>query len=278
MLKNYNIVFQNGSILTGKMLSLMFDLPKNFAELLYSDRSDGIISGMEFTADEKSIKVSKGVFKYNGCIYLLNHDQSFEIYDDKEREYILFIRENANRDVFGKEYSGDEFKGDIDEKTLDIILTYESGEVTEDDFILCRFYHSPKMPEDLDDLRRTASYVDLTRYIYSASDKATFIPYVCKLILKELRNKKDKHPLDYVLMNLILTQGVLSREILTDYIKEAGMNFDEQDINNGKQLIEVFSKAVNELKFTCNVQQSNGERNSASECEKEEKKLQVITG
>lgn len=277
MLKNYNIIFQNGSILTGKMLSLMFDLPKNFAELLYSDRSDGIISGMEFTADEKSIKVSKGVFKYNGCIYLLDHDQSFEIYDDKEREYILFIRENVDKDAFGKECSGDEFKGDIEEKTLDIILTYKSGEVTEDDFILCRFYHSPKMPEDLDDLRRTASYVDLTRYIYSASGKATFIPYVCKLILNKLRYKKDKHPLDYVLMNLILTQGVLSREILTDYIKEAGMNFDDQDSDDGKQLIEVFSKAVNELKFTCNVQQSNGERNSVSEYKKEEGTLTVMT-
>ncbi len=69
--------FENGSLLTKSMLEVLRDNSSDYINLLYSDYSDGIITGFNLSVESKSkfgknrVLISSGVLKFSGKIYFL---------------------------------------------------------------------------------------------------------------------------------------------------------------------------------------------------------------
>lgn len=246
MLKNYDISFEKGSILTGRMLSLMYNVPRKMAELVYSEQTDGIIAGMNFSVNEDKLIVSPGLYKKDNRIYILEETMSFEVHPEDETKYCLILTsdtEKINSNIGTGEHN-------ISEKVIDIKLREGDYSFSPEDIKLCEFWTVPRLPVSYNDLLSSGSFLNITSCIYSALNEPTYVPYVFSLVLNKFKEKKNKHPLDYVIMNSIMSDGVVSKSILREYISEAKLNSDLED---DYEFLKTFILSIDKLEFKCSV-------------------------
>ncbi len=244
MLKDCNISFAPGNIITSKILETMFTYPRSAFELMLEGRSDGILNGMDIQVKDDDLIITKGVFKYKKHLYLLTEDQIIKGDDDGKfkdgRTYFLYI-----------ETEGDSLKTSVEsEDYVDIFsaaIKLQSGELKDkcDKVILCSFKGKPRIPRDCRELLKgSCNFLSRCR---SSQGEKTYQDIVCRAVYSKLNKKKDKHPLDYAIISEILTNHIISAELIREYIYED--TSEPCTESNDETLFKKFVKSMENLKM-----------------------------
>ena len=255
MLKDYDISFRAGNMITPAMLDTMYSLPRDMFELIFNSKSDGIISGMDITVKEDILVVTKGVFKAGKRLFILREDTVFRgCTGSNERftgghYYILYIEADSNGIVTTET--------DTDYVTVvnaDMVLA-ERGTFDETNkIILCGFKGRPVIPEDCSQHSKAVSFKEgfyILNRCHADNEEPTFHQVVFRAIHRKLLNKNNKHPLDYALITEILNRNIISVQTIRYYISEANIRLND-NISDAK-LFNEFLKAIETLEFKVNT-------------------------
>lgn len=233
MIYNKYPVFKRGSILKRDDLKLLRDNPLDILEILYKNKKDGIIEGLEIEIDEENrqIIINSGILKVNKIVCWLRKKYRVNM-PIIEENYILKVKVNK---TINKDYI--EIKGDIilevgenigkNELELTRFITREGAELRND---YRNFY----------DLRRDFNLLDIINVKYSSNNKkGTLHPKILELYRKDLEKKGNIDALDINLyMNSILDK-IIEREGLIFYINHK-LNLKQKDYTNE----EIYEKMV----------------------------------
>ena len=242
MLNNYNLTFKSGSILTKELLDKMYYLPKVVSELEMVDYSDGVISGLHFYKKDNDLYLSKGIYKHNGKLYLLEKDEKLDPpsgkFDDNYK-YVILLEETNNINIC-ENISINSIKFSIHQGDVDEF---------DKDRVVCSFIGSPKLPNTKEDLKeRIFDMLYFKQSIYG--NESTFRSELFKIIYDELLKKANEnatlHNLDYSFMEQIETRGVVSCEFMRRYVKASGKSLS--NIKSRKDLMTSFIESTDKIK------------------------------
>ena len=127
MFHNNKPVFAGGVVLKAKMLDNVSMYARNIFDILYDRYSDGILSGVRVCIEDRTtIRVTKGIIKFNGELYHMDTDTCINVHPDRETQY-LRVR-----------FMEKEMK--LDEEKLEALFVLDTEETKHDNEIeICRF-------------------------------------------------------------------------------------------------------------------------------------------
>ena len=248
MPQNFDLTFQNGSLLTGELLTLLYREPRRMERLLLADYADGVVSGMRLSVHNGKLTIGPGLYLYQGGLF--RQDADYEISPPQEADGTRAFEEGYDYEVY-PEVREVRRSANIVEQRMDFIAYKKSGHSPESGSPLLRFYGPPHLPTQFQRLfERSFSLLSAP---YAAYGEATFLPQVFDLVLKELRAKPRKHPLDYLLMSHILRDGAIPCEMLRLYIQEADLSPGKKP-ETRENLLLLFGKAMKKLQWEPSAQ------------------------
>lgn len=239
MLKDYDISFESGTIISGSMLRNMCYGPKELFRAVYTDRSDGIISGMDIRIEKNALIVTAGTFKSGNRLYVLEEDKKIDNMEnggfDDGGLYSLCISSEQNH-VRAKDRRFES----VTEHFAEICLI-DSKDVTDDMIVLLSFKGVPRIPKNLSDLIKYKNTFNITYVCHSMYKEPTFQCLFFRAVYAYLETKKNKHTLDYMLMTEISYNGVVPMKMIKEYIREskgtdAELNIDEEFVKQLRKL------------------------------------------
>ena len=247
MLKNYDLSFQSGSILTGRLLENMYSFPKNLIQYAFLDLSEGIVSGLQLYNKDDRLFISKGIYHHNEKLYLLTDDR--EILPESDTfesgvKYCTFFQEsfeNTDENIHICELK---------------LRTLKISDVPKESEILFSFYGNPQLPHFCEDIfSDNFDMLSLRQSVYGTVP--TFSNYLFKLISRLIigKNNNAMHPLDYVILSEISAKGNISVDMMKIYIETAGMRVSENI--ERRELMHLFTDSVRKLKGTAEISQDN---------------------
>lgn len=253
MLTKIELSFKSNTLLTGGLLTKLYELPLEFANMLFRDYSDGVISGMRISTDN-GLEVSEGLYKYNGEFF--SHDGKIECPEKYEsgRHYFLILQPQIS-------------ERRIDEPNISVIpiaikvvdrdQLSQIEDQNEEYKLLLKFTGSPRLPQGTETILPDS--FDLTPLEHSCrGDKSTYAPQLFELIYKLLQNKDNRHPFDYVIMNEIKSRGVLPQNTIEEYIRCSGRSADDL---NRHELIKRFIASIKALKGNAITEKETAQAN-----------------
>lgn len=247
MPQDFDLTFQNGSLLTGELLTLLYREPRRMERLLFADYADGVVSGMRLSVHNGNLTIGAGLYLYQGRLF--RQDTDYLISPPKEVDGTPAFEDGYEYEVY-PDFREIRSAANIVERRLDFTAYKQSQSPPESASPLFRFYGCPRLPTQFKHLfERSFSMLSAP---YSAYHEATFLPQVFELVLREIRSKTCKHPLDYLLMNHILRDGVIPYGMLRLYIQEAEISLEEPDTR--EKLLSLFGEALKKLRWTPSVQ------------------------
>ncbi len=236
MLSDYDISFESGTIITGAMLEKMCYAPKELAKYLFSDYSDGIISGMDIKISKNgSLTVTAGVYKRGDRLFVMNNDKVISGFKDGKLYALCLETDGCTLKTDDSKYEG------VVIHNTEIYLEYQS-DITENSIVLCRFKGFPYITGELSDFAKDVFWI--LNPCQSSYKEPAFHRIIFRAIYNKLKNKRDKHPLDYILMLEISRNGIVPMQMIRDYVAEGGIKCDMKDTN---QLFKSFIKQINNL-------------------------------
>ena len=218
MLSDYELSFQSGSIISGELLEKMYTQPKNLINLIFSDKSDGVISGMNPYNSEDDLFISNGIYKYRGKIYALLEDEKIELSNGVFKPGIKYCTYLSTSKIIKQ-------TNNIHINVVNIV-TVSENELPVNAEIMFSFFGSPILPKFCEYV--LSPNFDLLSYKKSMyGSESTFSPYVFLLIKNMIidlcaKNLKTLHALDYILINEISCNGCVSIEFIKKYIFASG--------------------------------------------------------
>lgn len=236
MINKSIIDFENGSLLTKEMLECMYDYPINVLNCLYSNYSNGIISGFDVIEKEKSIYITKGLLKLDNSIYIMKEDFNINTLlnnlEESTTYNIVFVEENNITNKNGV-------------KNLNLKIVINEG--IDDNKIKFRFgkfkwngKSSLELPTTIDSLFKN-TILNLNEIEYAQNNTSTYHPLIFRCIFNYLKDKKDKNMLDYIIINEISKNNVLNIEIIKSYIEEKGFSIKSF---NKEELLKKFIETI----------------------------------
>lgn len=248
MPQDFGLTFQNGSLLTGEMLTLLYREPQRMERLLFADYADGVVSGMRLSVNNGKLKIGAGLYLYRGRLF--RQDDEYEISPLQEAGGICAFEDGYDYEVY-PELKEIRQTANIVEQRLDFIAYKQGGHPPKSAPPLFSFYGRPHLPTQFKHLFERS--FRLLSAPYSAYGEPTFLPQVFELILHEIRSKPRKHPLDYLLMNHILSNGIIPCGILRLYIHEAGLSLGGKP-DTRENLMLLFGEAMKKLHWEPSAQ------------------------
>ena len=266
MLRDYEISWKKGNILTARMLQTLNDVPREYMELSYHQYSDGILCGMELSIGSQSLTVSRGIYKAGSRILVLPEDITLAM--DNLMDGMLYVLTLLD-DGAELEYTP-ETVDYVTVNHLQLVIRPQT-ELVNPAHIICKFRGNTFFPRSMDDLIKRRNIFDFLFCQYAGYREHTFHPQVFALVREYLKAKPQKHPLDYVFLTEIAQRGVLPLEMLRQYIEEALGENDMLNFRNDAEIMEYFYDAVSQLQFVGTVLATNGyvPRESAAEPQSE---------
>lgn len=236
MINKSIIDFKNGSLLTKEMLECMYDYPINVLDCLYSNYSNGIISGFDVIEKEKLIYITKGLLKLDNSIYIMKEDFNINsLFNNLEESAIYSI-------VFAEEDNITNKNG-VKNLSLKIVLDSEIDD-NKIKFRFGKFKWNGKsileLPTTIDSLFKN-TILNLNEIEYAQNNTSTYHPLIFRCIFNYLKNKKDKNMLDYIIINEISKNNVLNIEIIKSYIEEKGFFIESF---NKEELLRKFVETI----------------------------------
>ena len=184
----------------------------------------------------------QGLYLYQGRLF--RQDTDYLILPPKEADRTSAFEDGYEYEVY-PEFQEIRRASNIVERRLDFTAYKQGQSPPESPPPLFRFYGRPHLPTQFKHLfERSFSMLSAP---HSAYREATFLPQVFELVLKEIRSKTRKHPLDYLLMSHILQDGVIPYGMLRLYIQEAGLPLQEPDTRESRLLL--FGEAMKKLRW-----------------------------
>lgn len=252
MLKNKAITFRHGDILTVEQLEELYRYPREYLQILYDRYPDGILLGLDVEERENGLWITKGLAKYQGEIFLSAEDINLTeaVSDaDKDTAYLLVFSpeessfaqpslsaspssvrlrelsprlERAGSSVEGLPFA--RFKLNRDGKLdLHSRLDRESGRKGE--FKKVTFWNMSVCP-------------------YSSRGGRTFHPYIFRMASELLGAKQRKTVMDLLILNNILTDGIVERKMLELYIQAADVSVVNLPEADDLQLLSLFFQTL----------------------------------
>jgi len=234
-------IFTKGRILKNEMLASICDFPRSIMDICLANYSDGIISGLDLTVDDKDITIAAGIVKYQGEILVLDAPLKVPYMADGS-EQILKLQ-------FQEAYKVSDFEGRV------ALVVLESGECEQlDELELARFRLSQGAYlrlnyQDFEDFKTGHNTLNIVNQPYSSISGRTLAPVILKYFVRELLKYKTENPHDLAIIYQVLNGEVsISKELLINYIKirlsEERKVEDNNDLHQG--LTRVLKKAKQE--------------------------------
>ena len=259
VMRSNEIKFEDRKIITTGLLNRMYRTPMEILEFKFAEYSDGIISGMNIEVHDNEvrnnvrlIKISKGLYKLDGTIYVLDKEVELEYEYIQGLRYVVGfeIDQDENICIETSLSDGDQVK----EKRIKIVVLsgkeYKDIKIP-DKYVICRFTGKACMPTKCNELLLTGSYMNLVDCLYSSFNKSTFHPIIFKIIKQALLEKANKHPMDYIIINELSCHETLSFQFMEEYIKAARLKCPN---NTRRELLRTFIEAIMTLVFKVNVE------------------------
>lgn len=244
---------KKGSILRKEVIEEIYVYPKVITETYYSKFSDGILYGLEWVCSQENNGhnfIMPGALKYHGEIYYLPEkidvEESLANEIEIDKYYRLcFEEQKPENTVETLTYFN---------LKLRAVLSDEYDEIKERSF----FYSRVRVIEDK---RVEVFYEDEVFGLFAGGDGYSYklpqwlVEY--KKIYDLLTGKKNKHPLDFLLLKEISEKKGLSLSLIDLYLTESSA--ENYDVNSvpPQILIEKFIEAIEMLKFTSVVVQTD---------------------
>lgn len=128
MILSFIPIFKHGLILKQNMLDALRDYPMNYVDIVYSDRGDGVICGLDIEiTDNDSFVVKEGIVKINGRIFLIENSDEICFEEEENFVYLKFRHEEY---VDGTEYIADIVQQQEEDNNLFELFRYvKNGQI-----------------------------------------------------------------------------------------------------------------------------------------------------
>lgn len=203
--------FKDGVLLTTVRLDALAHQTFDFRDYLYKDFSDGIISGLDISVEDKTIIVGTGLFKYQGEVFLFNKVVSIPCAATDTLTYLkLSLTEAIGKSGETTYYFSIELSEDI---------------LSADEIELCRFrlQKGAKLRyvyDGFDDMITEFDTINLIHCPYAAKGKASLHPAILNRFATELVTTRTKNVLDQnFCINILGNNNSISLESICAYLK-----------------------------------------------------------
>lgn len=250
MFENRYPLFKNGRLLKIEMLEELRDFPREFLDAQFKGYSDGIISGCNLSVSDNYIKMSKGIIKYQGVIYLLGKDSKIE-YTCNNKLMILKVK-------FLPEMLESDFKINAAEISL-----IDNLEIAENEIEICRFKLrvGAKLRIDHTDFTDLSTEYDTVNTIYSpysAYEESSLNPEILQRFGRELLSCSVNEAWDISFaMMCVQSKEAIQKEIIMSYLIYK-LNIENRNYSNTDlyyYLLEILRSAKDSV-------ESHGRRSS----------------
>lgn len=239
MFLNKYPIFEKGRILKLEMIESLRDFPRNLADIMTQDYSNGILEGCKISSSDNYLVIDRGVVCYNHILYFLKEKVKIP-YENTDQLVLLKLK------FFGEGRS----KDFISYSTQIFLDTME--DVKNDELELCRF----KLKEgavlraeyvDFNDFDTEYDTICRIEAAYSAKEKSTLYPEILRCFAREALEYKLENPLDAAFCMSCLAEGMrMGREIILLYIKNRYQNMGEKATN--QEIYQALKNILREIR------------------------------
>ena len=240
MFQNNYPLFNSGRLLKIEMLEELRDFPREFFDIRLKEYSNGIISGCDIDVTDDSIKIKKGLIKYNNVLYLLKEDKKLE-YECNNQMMILkvkFLSAKEEQDCINN----------FTEVYLDENLNFAENEME-----ICRFKlrTGAKLRinhVDFNDLATEYDTVNTIYALYAAYGESSLNPAILRRFGRELLKCNLSEAWDISFgMTCVQSKDPVQKEIIVSYLVYK-LNIEMKDYSNEDlyyYLLEVLNSVQN---------------------------------
>ncbi|MBQ2982935.1 MAG: hypothetical protein IJD58_12600 [Lachnospiraceae bacterium] len=233
MFHNNKPIFASGVVLKANMLEIASMYPRHMMDIMYSKYSDGILSGVEISVEDRStIRLSKGIMKLQGNIYYMEEDKCIKVQPNIDTQYLkIRVKEK-------------EMQADMERFETEYVIDTQMAE--ENEFEICRFVlnEGAILRTDYTDLRDYATMhntINILETKYSAIGKSTVNPKFLLEFGRQMYSCNLTNVDDVVFVTECLKEENIKREIIEKYIwkrlGEGNREYSNQEIY--RKLIEI---------------------------------------
>lgn len=202
--------FEKGRVLKTGMLENLRDYPRSFLDIQYQHYSEGILAGAEVAVGSDGLTVSRGIVKFSGRMYMLEHDYKLS-YEATGRETVLKIR-----------FHPEEREGDYTRSLAEIVLE-EDMSSGKDTLELGRFKlkEGARLRSDYQSFADLATEYNTFHVIhveYAGTGRSTLSPFILRYFARELLGRGTAEPTDIAFAMLCLNQPMVEREVILHYL------------------------------------------------------------
>lgn len=238
MFKNIRPEFRRGNILKKEMLENLRDYPRKFLDYYFAGFSEGIISGVNLSAKEKTIFIGKGIIKFNDLIYLL--DQSVKInYRNNNESTLIKVR-------FEKLKQKNDFKIYESRIVLDNDLHLKSNEFELGRFKLRKGAKLKDSFGKFEDFNIEYNTLNLIHVRYSAYENHTLYPRIIKFFAEKVY-LNSQELIDQIFAAECLNSRTVSRNLILNYISRR-LEIERKDYNN-IEIYQFLGQILNDLSY-----------------------------
>lgn len=239
MIEYNKLILKKGSILTSEMLKHMHNDSRLFFDHQYSDFSDGIIKGFEVVNNsEKIIIITKGIFKYNGKLFLLNEDLDIS-------EKILSLSEAKEYKIYLEKQDKVENNGIITE-SFEVSIE-ESTKSVEDICLLGEFiYRSGFLPKTrykkMEDFKRKDDCISIINRKESNIGGCIISQKIIQFFAEKIISSKENIDIFFSITGM--NSERILKKLLSFYLNESYRDFKQEDLNNNIKIYDFLNKIL----------------------------------
>jgi hypothetical protein len=246
---NYPL-FNGGRLLKIEMLEELRDFPREFFNAQFREYSNGIISGCDIEVSDDYIKLTKGIIKYQGVLYLLK--------EEKKIEYVC----NNKLMLVKIKFLPEKLESDFKINSTEISLT-DKLELREDEIEICRFKlrSGAKLRinhTDFTDLSTEYDTVNTIHAPYAACGDTSLNPEILRRFGREALscNLNEAWDISFAML-CVQSKEAIQKEIIISYlVNKLGIEFKEY----GNE--ELYNYLLEVLRSVKDGRDRNGHRGS----------------
>jgi hypothetical protein len=186
------------------------DYPRDMADVLFDELSDGVVSGFKPIISENTFTISKGVAKYQGGIYLMNSQETLE-YGETDNEVLVKLR-------FGEELQDGDFKTRNAEISIDRSLKILPNEIELFRFKLKKGAYLRDDYQDLDDFTTEYNTVNIVNVPRAGRGEATIAGAVTRYFAEQALKTTVRDAVDINFCMLCLNSEKVEKSAICAYI------------------------------------------------------------
>ena len=219
--------FNNGSILKQNMLEAVRDYPHAALEVFYSNYGDGILSGFEISPVDKEFRITPGILKVDGKIYVTPESIAIE---QKNGKYYVYLTVQHT---------------DVPDGTDVDLECRQASDPDENGFELFRYIKNAEMHEykNIDEaFKDPMNRIDRRACQFAVIGGSTLCPNYYRLFAKEILKCANAAPSDAAFAYQCLN-GINHIEAINQYFN--GSTTNSEILKKMKTALDMLRKGSN---------------------------------